>query len=55
MGGVSTQPMISDATPHRLLKLFPNKSLVTRLLFHGQIFKLSYLEKLLFHEYLNKS
>ena len=42
---------ISAATYHRLLKLEPNKSLVTCFLFHGQIYKLYYLQNLLIREY----
>ena len=35
-------------------KLVPNKSLVTCLLFHGQIYKLSYLQNLLFMNFRQK-
>ena len=45
---------ISAATYHRLLNLIPNKSLAACLLFHGQIYKLSYLQNFLFHEYKKK-
>ena len=41
---------IATATYHRLIKLVPNKSLDTSLLFHGQIYKLSNLHNLRIHE-----
>ena len=41
---------IAAATYHRLLKLVPNKSLDTSPLFHGQIYKSSYLHNLRIHE-----
>ena len=56
-GGVSSKPMISQLLriiDYKCTKIgtkVRNKSLVTCFLFHGQIYKLYYLQNLLFHKY----